>query len=1158
MKIKSLKIRNIASIEKADINFENDLNDKNTGMPSSIFLISGDTGTGKSVILDAIAMALYKKTPRIEGVANRVMNSFTNEQGQEVSINDIKQYTRLGISTKDDCYSEVLFEGNDGVEYRARLSLGMSRKNERDEHGNYKSQYSTPKWEVKVGAEDWKRVEANTGQPILDAVGLTFEQFGRMAMLAQGQFASFLTGDKKERESILEQLTNTEHFTAYGEAISRLYSQASEVKKTAQTEFDTESNHTLPEEDVAAHQQKLVQLGAEEKHLTEAICLIEKKIKLLDQLEHSTQAKAKSTEQKLSLETEKAGDDYKDKVTFIHDWETTVTERQRLADLNTARKALQEAQGKRIDMQEQYLKLASDLQAREEDIKREEADIEKERAWVDGLAQRDTLYTTYLETKGHIEQALQLQRKQKDTAKSLDKEKEMTPELEQRTSALKAQVEEHGKASDEKQAAIDALVAERDLLNPEEINRQTGATAKTISELHGLKKRIETHQEKLEEIHQSRHAIAEETAVLEKQKTAMKEAFTTFEEARKRSEEANARLTTMGESLKETLVSLRRRLVNEKEECCPLCGQKLERIYAEEDFKGMLTPIEEEQSRLAQESTKAEKAYHTTKSKYDSDAGALKAKTHQLALATKQATDEEARIRHDAAEKGAIVETTFEASTLLTKIDTLIGKKEQEAKELQEKQAKLKELQGKLDELIAQKRKLDDAKAGAIKQHAEADNKFKNNRSAIARLTQELEGIAVELTNLTTTLSAKLDAHYPDWATHMESTLAALVADARDYIKRKETLNMRVNELKLSLSTMETLRSHDATLRAEFPECKTTDAPQRIACTNIMDTWSQLITRVHTLKTEIKLQGERIDECNATLTAYYTATGKDEAHLIAIGNRKHEFEAIRHDVKSIDERLKSHTDNIEAAEKEIQEWMRQLEVTDLSELPDKEALQTSKAETTAQKEEVIGQEGAIRKSLADNNANIALRDKAEQKLNEATAKHARWELFNRYFGGTRFRTLVQTYILRPLLNNANIYLRQITDRYELTCSEDNAQLSILVHDLYNKGQVRSATILSGGERFMISLALSLALSSLNRQDMNVNILFIDEGFGTLDEKSLESVMVTLEKLQEIAGQSNRRVGIISHREELYERIPTQIQVKRRGEGRSIVEIVNND
>ena len=61
---------------------------------------------------------------------------------------------------------------------------------------------------------------------------------------------------------------------------------------------------------------------------------------------------------------------------------------------------------------------------------------------------------------------------------------------------------------------------------------------------------------------------------------------------------------------------------------------------------------------------------------------------------------------------------------------------------------------------------------------------------------------------------------------------------------------------------------------------------------------------------------------------------------------------------------------------------------------------------------------------------------------------------------------------------------------------------------------------------MISLALSLALSSLNRPDMNVNILFIDEGFGTLDEKSLDSVMATLEKLQEIAGETNRRVCLL--------------------------------
>ena len=90
---------------------------------------------------------------------------------------------------------------------------------------------------------------------------------------------------------------------------------------------------------------------------------------------------------------------------------------------------------------------------------------------------------------------------------------------------------------------------------------------------------------------------------------------------------------------------------------------------------------------------------------------------------------------------------------------------------------------------------------------------------------------------------------------------------------------------------------------------------------------------------------------------------------------------------------------------------------------------------------------------------------------------------------------------------------------------------------------------------MISLALSLALSSLNRPDLNVDILFIDEGFGTLDEKSLDSVMATLERLSDIAGQSDRRVGIISHREELVERIPVQIQVEKKGEGRSEVKVI---
>ncbi len=91
---------------------------------------------------------------------------------------------------------------------------------------------------------------------------------------------------------------------------------------------------------------------------------------------------------------------------------------------------------------------------------------------------------------------------------------------------------------------------------------------------------------------------------------------------------------------------------------------------------------------------------------------------------------------------------------------------------------------------------------------------------------------------------------------------------------------------------------------------------------------------------------------------------------------------------------------------------------------------------------------------------------------------------------------------------------------------------------------------------MVSLALSFALSAMNLPDMKVDILFIDEGFGTLDAKSLDMVMSTLRRLPEINGQSGRRVGVISHREELTEQIDCQIQLHSYGEGRSRIEISN--
>jgi DNA repair exonuclease SbcCD ATPase subunit len=317
------------------------------------------------------------------------------------------------------------------------------------------------------------------------------------------------------------------------------------------------------------------------------------------------------------------------------------------------------------------------------------------------------------------------------------------------------------------------------------------------------------------------------------------------------------------------------------------------------------------------------------------------------------------------------------------------------------------------------------------------------------------------------------------------------------------------------------------------------------------------LTRVTSLVSKQNECKKNIAELSKALSAYYQASGKTEQVLQALIASESQIANARQFVNDADSQLSSRKNTIEEAQKQIDAAIKKLNITNRSELPDKQQIEEEKKTTNGQRDDILGKLGEIKKRLDDNKENNDRLKEIENDLAIAKQQFARWDRLNAIFGGTRFRTLVQTYILRPLLNNANIYLEQITDRYLLTCSEDNEQLSILVLDRYNKNQVRSVTVLSGGERFMISLALSLALSSLKRSDMNINILFIDEGFGTLDEKSLNSVMSTLEKLQEIAGQTNRRVGIISHREELDERIPVQIHLDKKGEGRSIVEIKNS-
>ena len=176
----------------------------------------------------------------------------------------------------------------------------------------------------------------------------------------------------------------------------------------------------------------------------------------------------------------------------------------------------------------------------------------------------------------------------------------------------------------------------------------------------------------------------------------------------------------------------------------------------------------------------------------------------------------------------------------------------------------------------------------------------------------------------------------------------------------------------------------------------------------------------------------------------------------------------------------------------------------------------------------------------------------QEELNVRRTESERWAKLNELAGsadGAKFRRIAQGYTLDILLNYANVQLRELTRRYRLERGPETLALQVIDRDMCD--EVRTVHSLSGGESFLVSLALALGLSSLSSNRMRVESLFIDEGFGSLDAETLRVAMDALESLR----TQGRKIGVISHVQEMTERIPVRICVNRAGNGRSFLEVL---
>ncbi len=264
------------------------------------------------------------------------------------------------------------------------------------------------------------------------------------------------------------------------------------------------------------------------------------------------------------------------------------------------------------------------------------------------------------------------------------------------------------------------------------------------------------------------------------------------------------------------------------------------------------------------------------------------------------------------------------------------------------------------------------------------------------------------------------------------------------------------------------------------------------------------------------------------------------------------LDAQREDLRALDDRCAAAQKARALAQDE-----HRIHRTTVPPFADEAAAQAAATELSAAHEALLLSTGARRERLTQHDEAARLSHENVAALGLQQAETARWQELKKLIGGadlknTRFSQFAQSLTLAHLVREANRHLAPLSrGRYELVPKTDDDELGLWILDADHAGTARAVESLSGGETFLVSLALALGLSDLAGYRVQIESLFIDEGFGTLDPETLDTAISALEVVQ----QSGRMVGVISHVAALKERIKTQIQLRRVAGGSRLAIVV---
>ena len=980
---------------------------------SSLFAITGPTGSGKSSILDVISLALFNQVPRIPG-------------GRTISKNDILKFGAILTRNQKEAMARVTYQCNSGM-YSSEWNIATNRNHKLRDHEMEITDLSSGKLLALKKSDVPAKNE--------ELIGLSYDQFIKAVLLAQGEFAQFLKVNKKERGALLEKITGTGIYRKLGIKAYEKYTELNKAIEKQQQEIEIIGSKLLSEERrkqlISETQKQDLEINVFTKTLDSLTKNIELKNVISNQhkeIELLSNKKA-TADANLTGFNEEFGEPLKqhEKVQLFADdlrnWSSNFQHALELElESSNINKDLEKNIALRNGLELELEKLISEpvSQANFEDLLEkfktkilgfQEEKKEKERDWV------------------LLKQSFDAAIKPLDFSPSKDSEENRLKLI-----ALKISSENSIQNMQESMPGLDFTSIESERNQVKSKMEQTRLAEKQYDKILLLKLDLQKNESE-------RKLIEPELAKLPNQIRELEQLLQIENVSFK-----NLNLQKENQLLQASLSELRSQLPENGP--CPLCGS-LEHPFAQ----------------------------HLPEKRNDLDAKIIEQKnkieTNSNKLATLKANHNNYKSRLDSLIK--------QENDLFVELKDLEDDFKHQFKDFKLTDAlqwdeKLKRLEEKLDLLSA----------------------FEKEKISLAAINEALpivEKIKVVIAE-GQALATKISELYSGKDIHNESkelqNRFSRLQQEQLYLKERKTkLVDKVEINKASTATLEhslsPLLSHGGfkslkdAREALLPESKFLD----------------IRNKLETIKAEI------------------------DRSLTSIKLLKNQ----------LSENLKKDT------EKPLEELEQNLKF----------------------KQEKLHEVNAIyqehKRQLKNHQENLEEQQQLKASIEEREKQTLRWRLLNTIIGdrtGNKFNEFAQDLTLSQLLQLANLRLRDLSDRYLIDKPIEEEDDGLVAIDEHMGGQRRSVKTLSGGETFILSLAMALALSDLASKNVEINSLFIDEGFGTLDPETLDQTLDTLEKLQ---AESSKTIGIISHVDSLKERIATQIKLTRNGQGYSSLEVV---